>query len=62
MIVAQRISSLQHADLILVLSSDGVLDMGNHDQLMERCEEYRMIAEVQMGSRKEGEEWPEIQI
>ena len=61
-IVAQRISSLQHADLILVLSSDGVLDMGNHDQLMERCEEYRMIAEVQMGSRKEGEEWPEIQI
>lgn len=61
-IVAQRISSLQHADLILVLSSDGVLDMGNHNQLMERCEEYRMIAEVQMGSRKEGEEWPEIQI
>jgi len=61
-VVAQRISSLQHADLILVLSDGAVLGMGTHDQLMESCDEYRIIAETQMGSRKEDAEWPETQI
>ena len=53
-IVAQRISSLRHADLILVLHDGKVLGMGNHEQLLESCEEYRIIARTQMGDGREG--------
>ena len=52
-IVAQRISSLQHADLILVMDDGRVIGAGTHDDLMNTCEEYRLIAEVQMGDREE---------
>ncbi len=52
-LVAQRISSLQHADLILVLRDGTVIGAGNHLQLMESCEEYRYLAQIQMGDGKE---------
>ena len=53
-LVAQRVSSLRHADLILVLSDGAVIGAGDHDHLMEVCDEYRIIAETQMGDGKEG--------
>ena len=53
-IVSQRASSVLHADLILVLSDGSVLGAGDHETLMENCEEYRLIADAQMGDRKEG--------
>ena len=53
-LVAQRISSLRHADLILVLNDGGLLGAGTHDQLMSSCDEYRIIAETQMGDGEEG--------
>ena len=52
-LVAQRISSLRHADLILVLQDGKVIGMGNHDQLMDSCSEYRYLAQIQMGDGKE---------
>lgn len=52
-LVAQRISSLRHADLILVLSDGAVIGAGSHDHLMATCEEYRLIARNQMGDGKE---------
>ena len=52
-VVAQRISSIKHADLILVLHDGSVLGAGTHSQLMESCEEYRSIAITQMGDGKE---------
>ena len=52
-LVAQRISSLRHADLILVLRDGGVIGAGNHEQLMASCEEYAMIAQTQMGDGEE---------
>ena len=52
-VVAQRVSSLRHADLILVLSDGKVIGAGDHDALMETCDEYRVIAETQMGDGKE---------
>jgi len=52
-VVAQRVSSLRHADLILVLEDGMPIGTGTHDQLMESCEEYRMIAQTQMGEGKE---------
>ncbi len=52
-LVTQRISSLCHADLILVLQDGCVIGMGKHEQLMQTCEEYRSIAQTQMGDGKE---------
>ena len=52
--VAQRVSSLRHADLILVLSDGALLGAGTHEDLMQTCEEYRLIAQTQMGDGKEG--------
>ena len=52
-VVAQRISSLRHADLILVLSDGKVIGAGKHDELLASCDEYRIIAQAQMGDGKE---------
>ena len=52
-LVTQRVSSLRHADLILVLSDGCVIGAGNHDTLMESCEEYRIIAQTQMQEQGE---------
>ena len=54
-LVTQRISSLQHADLILVLDDGQVIGAGSHQQLMESCEEYCMIAQTQMGDGREAQ-------
>jgi ATP-binding cassette subfamily B protein len=54
-LVAQRVSSLRHADLILVLEEGCVIGAGNHETLLESCEEYRLIAHTQMGEGKEAE-------
>lgn len=48
-IVAQRISSIRHADLILVLEDGKITGKGNHEELMRSCALYREIAETQMG-------------
>lgn len=52
-LIAQRISSLRHADLILVLDDGKIIGAGDHRHLMDTCEEYRTIAETQMGDGKE---------
>ena len=49
-IVAQRVSSLRHADLILVLEEGRVIGRGNHQSLLQTCPVYREIAETQMGT------------
>ena len=51
-VVAQRISSLRHADLILVLADGKVIGKGKHEALLETCDEYRIIAQAQMGEGK----------
>ena len=52
-LIAQRISSLRHADRILVLEDGCVIGDGDHETLMRSCEEYRLIAQTQMGDGKE---------
>ena len=47
--VAQRVSSVKDCDLILVLNEGKIIGMGNHDYLLENCEEYREISDSQMG-------------
>ena len=48
-IVAQRISSIAHADLILVLSGGQVTARGTHEELLASCALYRELYDSQMG-------------
>lgn len=48
-VVAQRISSVMSADLILVIDEGRIIGMGDHDALMQTCDVYREISESQMG-------------
>ena len=48
-IIAQRISSIMNADLILVLDAGSIIGRGRHSELMESCPEYKLIADTQMG-------------
>ena len=51
-IVAQRISSVLHADRILVLEEGGVAGYGTHEELMQSCEIYQDIWRIQTGVTK----------
>ena len=48
-VIAQRVSSILHADHILVLEEGRELGYGTHPELMESCELYREISRSQMG-------------
>ncbi len=48
-VVAQRVSSVMYADLILVLDRGRIIGAGKHDELLENCALYREISESQMG-------------
>jgi len=47
-IIAQRVSSIQHADHILVLDNGMETGYGTHDELLSSCEEYKDIYQIQM--------------
>ncbi|MGY5217475.1 ABC transporter ATP-binding protein [Clostridium butyricum] len=55
-IIAQRISSVQDSDNIIVLNEGTIVDFGNHDELVERCEIYRDVYESQMKGADKDEE------
>ena len=46
-IIAQRVSSVQHADQIIVLDDGKVAAFGNHTELLKNCDIYREIYESQ---------------
>ncbi len=48
-LIAQRISSVMHADHILVLEDGEMIGFGTHQELMEGCEVYREISRSQTG-------------
>ena len=47
-VVAQRVSSILHADQIVVLEEGGVCGIGAHKDLVDRCETYREIVYSQL--------------
>ena len=49
-IVAQRISSIRHADRIIVLDRGAAVGIGTHDELMKNCDVYREIATSQLSA------------
>lgn len=46
-IVSQRTNSLKDADKIIVIDAGNIVDIGKHDELLERCDLYREIHESQ---------------
>lgn len=59
-IVAQRISTILHADQILVLDEGKIAGKGTHETLLKECDVYLQIAKSQLSAKelglKEGEE------
>ena len=52
LIVAQRISTILHADQIVVLDEGKVVGKGTHKELLKTCEVYREIAESQLSKEE----------
>ena len=51
-IVAQRISTIMHADQILVLDHGKVVGQGSHEELMATCDVYQQIAQSQLSQEE----------
>ncbi len=52
LIVAQRVSTIMHADQIVVLDEGRVMGIGTHEELLKKCETYREIAESQLSKEE----------
>ena len=59
-IVAQRISTILHAEQILVLDDGKVVGKGTHEQLLKDCEVYREIAKSQLSAKELGMDESEV--
>ena len=46
-IIAHRLSTIQHADQIAVLDQGRLVDIGRHNDLMQSCELYQRLVELQ---------------
>ena len=53
-IVAQRISTILHADQILVLDDGEIAGKGTHEELLRTCDTYRQIARSQLSDEELG--------
>ena len=51
-IVAQRISTILHAEQILVLDEGKIAGAGTHQELLKNCEVYRQIAASQLSEEE----------
>lgn len=54
-IVAQRISSIMHADKIIILDQGKMAGIGTHEELLKSCEVYQEIAHSQLSREELGE-------
>lgn len=48
LIVAHRLSTVAKADRIIVMDRGRIIDDGTHEQLLERCKTYQLIARTQL--------------
>lgn len=52
LIVAQRISTIRHADSIVVMEGGTIVGIGTHTQLLDSCETYKEIVSSQMSEEE----------
>lgn len=52
LIVAQRVSTIMHAEQIIVLDEGRIVGKGTHKELLENCETYREIASSQLSKEE----------
>jgi ATP-binding cassette subfamily B protein len=50
LVIAHRLSTVQHADRIVVMDHGEVVDVGRHDELLARCGLYARLAAGQFGT------------
>ena len=55
LIIAQRVASVQDADMIIVMDNGTVADKGTHDELLARCDIYREVYEQQTNGGEDNE-------
>ena len=55
-IIAQRVSSVQHADQIVVLDDGKVAAVGKHEELLKNCDIYREVYESQQKGEEDDEQ------
>ena len=61
-IVAQRISTILHAEQILVLDDGKIVGKGTHEELLKSCEVYQQIAKSQLSAKELGLEESEVAL
>ena len=61
MIVAQRISTIVHADQIIVLDDGQIVGKGTHKELLKNCEAYYQIASSQLSEKELEEDLKEVE-
>ncbi len=59
-IVAQRISTILHAEQILVLDDGRIVGKGTHKELLKQCPEYYQIASSQLSEQELAEDMKEV--
>ena len=52
-IIAQRVTSVQDADRIVVMDQGKIQNVGNHEELLRICDIYRDLYESQMSGKEE---------
>lgn len=62
MIVAQRISTILHADQIIVLDDGQIAGKGTHKELLKNCEAYYQIASSQLSENELEEDLKEVEL
>ena len=48
-VIAHRLSTVVHADKIVVLEAGHIVDQGTHEELLSRCDLYKKLCEIQFG-------------
>ena len=61
-IVAQRISTILHAEQILVLDDGKIVGKGTHEELLASCDVYQQIARSQLSAKELGLEESEVAL
>ena len=54
-IVAHRLSTIKGADVIVMMKDHGIVDKGTHDELMDRCDDYKDLVRKQLNKEGGGE-------